>query len=112
MQPPDGDLGVALGPVSRLCQPGRAGGGQAVVPAQPTVDDLLVVETLAVFQLFAEPYVVTQGGPFNSSRTAGLFLYQHITTSDLGTGAANSFLLVVLVFALSLVSVRLLRAKD
>jgi len=77
-----------------------------------TLSFFVVVETLAVFQLFAEPYVVTQGGPFNSSRTAGLFLYQHITTSDLGTGAANSFLLVVLVFALSLVSVRLLRAKD
>lgn len=77
-----------------------------------TIAFFIVIETLAVFQLFAEPYVVTQGGPFNSSRTAGLYLYQHITRSDLGTGAANSFLLVVLVFVLSLASVRLLRAKD
>ena len=30
-------------------------------------------------------------------RTAGLYLYNHITGSDLGTGAANSFLLVLLV---------------
>lgn len=73
---------------------------------------LLVIQTLAVFQMFAEPFVVTQGGPYGSTTTAGLYLYDHITASDLGTGAANSFLLVILVFALSLVSVRLLRAKD
>ncbi|GAB2586766.1 sugar transporter [Paractinoplanes abujensis] len=73
---------------------------------------LLVIQTLAVFQMFAEPFVVTQGGPYGSTTTAGLYLYDHITASDLGTGAANSFLLVILVFALSLISVRLLRARD
>ncbi|MBJ6623378.1 carbohydrate ABC transporter permease [Streptomyces sp. DHE17-7] len=73
---------------------------------------LIVVQTLAVFQMFAEPFVVTQGGPYGSTTTSGLFLYNHITSSDLGTGAANSFLLVLLVFALSLLSVRLLRSRD
>ncbi|MFD0663543.1 hypothetical protein [Thermocatellispora tengchongensis] len=73
---------------------------------------LVVVQTLAVFQMFAEPFVVTEGGPYGSTTTAGLYLYEHITASDLGTGAANSFLLVLLVFGLSLVSVRLLRPKD
>ena len=73
---------------------------------------LLVIQTLAVFQMFAEPYVVTQGGPYGSTTTAGLYLFEHISISDLGTGAANSFLLVILVFALSLVSVRLLRTRD
>ncbi|GIH23913.1 sugar transporter [Acrocarpospora phusangensis] len=73
---------------------------------------LVVVQTLAVFQMFAEPYVVTQGGPYGSTETAGLYLYDHISASDLGTGAANSFLLVLLVFGLSLGAVRLLRPKD
>jgi ABC-type sugar transport system permease subunit len=73
---------------------------------------LVVVQTLAVFQMFAEPFVVTQGGPYGSTTTAGLYLYNHITVSDLGTGAANSFLLVLLVFGLSLGAVRLLRPKD
>ena len=72
----------------------------------------VVLQTLAVFQMFVEPYVVTRGGPYNSTTTAGLYLYNHITRADLGTGAANSFLLVILVMALSLVFVRLLRAKD
>ncbi|MEJ7648222.1 MAG: sugar ABC transporter permease [Nakamurella sp.] len=72
----------------------------------------VVLQTLAVFQMFAEPFVVTKGGPYGSTTTAGLYLYNHITRADLGTGAANSFLLVVLVMILSLGFVRLLRAKD
>jgi ABC-type sugar transport system permease subunit len=72
----------------------------------------LVLQTLAVFQMFAEPYVVTQGGPYGSTTTAGLFLYNHITRADLGTGAANSFLLVLIVMGLSLLFVRLLRTED
>lgn len=77
-----------------------------------TVSFYVVIGTLTVFQLFAEPYVVTDGGPFNSTRTAGLYLYDHITNSDLGLGSANSFLLVVMVFALSLASVRILRSRE
>ena len=73
---------------------------------------LVVLQTLAVFQMFAEPYVVTRGGPYGSTTTAGLFLYNHITRADLGTGAANSFLLVIAVMVLSLLFVRLLKPKD
>jgi ABC-type sugar transport system permease subunit len=72
----------------------------------------VVLQTLAVVQMFAEPFVVTKGGPYSSTTTAGLYLYNHINRADLGTGAANSFLLVILVMALSLLFVRLLRAKD
>ena len=71
----------------------------------------LVISTLGISQMFLEPYLITQGGPYNSSMTSGLYLYQHIENSDLGTGAANSFLLVILVFLLSLVAVRVLRSK-
>lgn len=72
----------------------------------------VVLQTLAVFQMFAEPYVVTKGGPYSSTTTAGLYLYEHINRADLGTGAANSFILVIVVMALSLVFVRLLRSED
>jgi len=72
----------------------------------------VVLQTLAVFQMFAEPFVVTDGGPYGSTTTAGLHLYDHINRADLGTGAANSFLLVIVVMALSLGFVRLLRSED
>ncbi|GAA1874496.1 sugar ABC transporter permease [Myceligenerans crystallogenes] len=77
-----------------------------------TLTFVVVMQTLAVFQMFAEPFVVTDGGPYNSTTTAGLYLYEHINRADLGTGAANSFLLVLVVTALSLVFVRLLRTED
>jgi ABC-type sugar transport system permease subunit len=80
--------------------------------AMRSVSFIVVIATLTVFQLFAEPYVVTRGGPFNSTRTAGLYLYSHITNLDLGLGAANSFLLLIVVFAISLVAVRLLRPRE
>ncbi len=70
------------------------------------------MQTLAVFQMFAEPFVVTDGGPYGSTTTAGFALYKHINQADLGTGAANSFLLVIVVAVLSLLFVRLLRTED
>jgi ABC-type sugar transport system permease subunit len=72
----------------------------------------LVISTLGISQMFLEPFVLTQGGPYNSTMTSGLYLYQDIGNSDLGTGAANSFLLVILVFLLSLIAVRVLRSKE
>jgi len=72
----------------------------------------VVISTLGISQMFLEPYVITQGGPYNSTTTSGLYLFQHIGNSDLGTGAANSFLLVILVFLLSLIAVRVLRSKE
>jgi multiple sugar transport system permease protein/lactose/L-arabinose transport system permease protein len=77
-----------------------------------TIMFAVVLQTLAVFQLFAEPFVLTQGGPYGSTTTAGYNLYKYINQGDLGTGAANSLLLVVIVLTLSLMFVRLMRPKD
>lgn len=77
-----------------------------------TIAFFLVVQTMMVVQMFAEPFVVTKGGPFGSTRTVGYYLYTFITNSDLGTGAAVSMLLVLIVMGLSLLSVRVMREKD
>ncbi|GIH64582.1 carbohydrate ABC transporter permease [Microbispora siamensis] len=69
----------------------------------------VVISTLGISQMFLEPYVLTGGGPYNSSTTTGLYLFQHIGASDLGTGAANTFLLVIMVLGLSLAAVRVFR---
>ena len=72
----------------------------------------VVISTLGVVQMFAEPYVLTEGGPYNSTTTAGYSLLQYIRHLDFGTGAANSFLLMVLVLVLSLGLLRVLRMQD
>ena len=71
----------------------------------------VITGTLYIFQMFAEPYLVTQGGPYDSTTTAGVYLYSNITNYDLGTGAANSFILVALVLAISMLFLRLLRSR-
>jgi ABC-type sugar transport system permease subunit len=76
---------------------------------RPAISFFVVISTLGIAQMFLEPYMLTGGGPYNSSTTAGLFLFDNIAASDLGTGSANTFLLVIMMFGLSLAAVRVFR---
>ena len=62
--------------------------------------------------MFAEPYVLTQGGPYNATTTAGYFLLSYINNADYGTGAANSFLLMVVVVVAALALLRAQRTAE
>ena len=72
----------------------------------------MIISTLGILQMFAEPYVLTDGGPYNSTTTAGFALYRYTQNLDLGTGAANSFLLMLIVVVLSLLMLRMLHDKE
>jgi ABC-type sugar transport system permease subunit len=73
----------------------------------------VVTSTIGVIQMFAEPFVLFHsGGPDNAAVTAGYNLSLYITSQDFGTGAANSFLLLVLHVVVSLGMQRLLRAGE
>ncbi|MBK8027162.1 MAG: sugar ABC transporter permease [Chloroflexi bacterium] len=72
----------------------------------------MIISTLGILQMFAEPYILTQGGPYNSTVTAGFALFRYTRNLDLGTGAANSFLLMIIVVVISLVMLRMLREKE
>lgn len=75
-----------------------------------TISFFVVIQTLAIIQMFLEPYVLTNGGPFNSTTTAGFNLLSYINNGDFGTGAANSFLLMIIIFVVSIAMLRLLRS--
>ena len=77
-----------------------------------TVSFFVIIATLGVLQMFAEPYVLTQGGPYNATTTAGYHLLDYINNADFGTGAANSFLLMLLVIGIALLLPRLLRPGE
>lgn len=50
---------------------------QVVVPMiTPTIFFVLVTNTINVLQVFPEPYIMTQGGPANSTLTIVYYLYQ------------------------------------
>lgn len=63
---------------------------------------LLLLQIIAVFQLFTEPYIMTDGGPENSTVTILMLIYRYAFVSgDYGRATALSLMLAV---ALSLVS--------
>jgi multiple sugar transport system permease protein len=73
----------------------------------PTTTFVVLMTLIGHFQLFAEPYVMTQGGPEDSTRSLVLLLYeQGFRWWNLGQASAIS----VLLFAVVLVPTLLARA--
>ena len=74
---------------------------------------LLMVSILTIaghFQLFAEPYVMTQGGPLQSTVSVLYFMYEEgFKWWNLGSASAVAFLLFLLIFAVTLVEMRVAR---
>jgi multiple sugar transport system permease protein len=74
---------------------------------------LLVVGILTMaghFQLFAEPYVMTQGGPAQRTVTVLYLMYEEgFKWWSLGSASAVAFVLFAIMFALTLLQMRLAR---
>jgi multiple sugar transport system permease protein len=76
---------------------------------------LLLVSILTMagyFQLFAEPYVMTQGGPVESTVSVLYFMYeQGFKWWNLGIASAVAFILFVLMFVITMIQFRIARAR-
>jgi multiple sugar transport system permease protein len=71
-----------------------------------------VTTMISQFQLFAEPYVMTQGGPLRSTVSLILLMYeQGFRWWRLGYAAALAFILLALVLAGTMVQLRLRRVE-
>lgn len=83
------------------------------VPAiAPAILLVAVLTITAMFQLFAEPYVMTQGGPAQSTVTALYFMYEEgFKWWNLGSGAAVAFLLFLAILAVTLIPLAYARRK-
>jgi multiple sugar transport system permease protein len=72
---------------------------------------LLMVSILTIagyFQLFAEPYVMTQGGPLQSTVSVLYFMYEEgFKWWNLGSASAVAFVLFIFIFAVTMVQLRL-----
>lgn len=78
----------------------------------PTFAFVAVITMIGYFQLFAEPYVMTQGGPAHSTLSIVLLMYQQgFRWWNMGYAAALAFVLFAIILTLSLVSI-CLRARD
>ena len=68
----------------------------------PTLVMVGILTISGYFQLFAEPYVMTQGGPLRSTLSVLYFMYEEgFRWWNLGVASAVAFLLFVVIFALS-----------
>ena len=77
--------------------------GQITLPMLAPMLAMVSILTVAgYFQLFAEPYVMTQGGPLRSTVSVLYFMYEEgFRWWNLGYASAVAFLLFLIVFAVS-----------
>jgi len=77
---------------------------------------LLMVSILTMaghFQLFAEPYVMTQGGPAQRTITVLYFMYEEgFKWWSLGSASAVAFVLFAIMFAVTLLQLRVARNTE
>ncbi|TLY61985.1 MAG: sugar ABC transporter permease [Gammaproteobacteria bacterium] len=77
---------------------------------------LLLVSILTMagyFQLFAEPYVMTQGGPMQSTVSVLYFMYEEgFKWWNLGSASAVAFLLFLLILAITALQLRVTRRAE
>nr|CEL18743.1 binding protein dependent transport protein [Kibdelosporangium sp. MJ126-NF4] len=74
---------------------------------------LLLLQVVATMQVFTEPYVMTGGGPEDSTVTVLLLLYRYaFTYNDFGSASAMSLLLLVALGIFSGVYLRLTRTRS
>ena len=73
----------------------------------PTLLFVAVITMIGYFQLFAEPYVMTQGGPLRATTSVVLLMYEEgFRWWRLGFAAAVAFVLFVVILAATLVQLR------
>ena len=78
----------------------------------PTFVFVGVITAIGFFQLFAEPYVMTQGGPLKSTLSMVLYMYEEgFRWWRLGSAAAIAFVLFAIVLSITLVQLRLQKER-
>jgi multiple sugar transport system permease protein len=78
----------------------------------PTFLFVGIMTMIGNFQLFSEPYVMTQGGPMGATRTVVLLMYEEgFRWWRMGMGAAIAFVLFVIMLAGTMIQMRLQRER-
>ena len=79
----------------------------------PTFLFVGIITMIGYFQLFAEPYVMTQGGPLRSTVSVVLLMYEEgFRWWRMGYAAAIAFVLFAIIFAATLIQLRLQRGEE
>ena len=80
---------------------------------RPTLLLVAILTVAGYFQLFAEPFVMTQGGPLQSTTSVLYLMYEEgFKWWNLGSASAVAFLLFLIVLSVTALQMRLLRGRE
>ena len=72
----------------------------------PTIALVITISSISAMKVFAEIYVMTKGGPLNSSKTIVYYIYERAFENlDLGYASAMAIVLLVIVMVFSLINI-------
>lgn len=72
----------------------------------PTIALVTTISAISAMKVFAEIYVMTKGGPLNSSKTIVYYIYERAFENlDLGYASALAVVLLIIVMAFSLINI-------
>jgi ABC-type sugar transport system permease subunit len=79
---------------------------------RPTLLFVIVVNTLNALQAFDLPFVLTDGGPVNSTNTIVMYMYDTaFSFLRMGRATAMAVMLFAVIFVITMIQLRLLREK-
>lgn len=72
----------------------------------PTIALVTTISAISAMKVFAEIYVITKGGPLNSSKTIVYYIYERAFENlDLGFASAMAVVLLIIVMIFSLINI-------
>ena len=80
---------------------------------KPTILFVVVINTIKSFQVFIEIYIMTKGGPLDSTMTMVYYIFDNAFNNSnmMGYASAVAYVLFVILLIFSFVQMRLLREK-
>lgn len=85
--------------------------GITIPMLKPTTVFVVMITIIGYFQLFAEPYVMTQGGPLNATTSIVLLMYeQGFRWWSMGYAAAIAFVLFIIILLFTVIQMMLQRS--
>ncbi|MFP5417192.1 MAG: carbohydrate ABC transporter permease [Actinomycetes bacterium] len=79
---------------------------------RPTLLFVMVTTTIGYLQFFEEPFVMTRGGPLNSTISASMYTYQQFGFGNYGVASAMAYITFVVIALVTLVQFRVTRERD
>ncbi len=78
---------------------------------RPTIMFVYIIGVIGSFQVFDQIYVMTLGGPVNSTRTIVFDLYDRFHSLELGQASAVAYVLLMILATLSYIQMRLFEER-